>query len=112
MNPVKRVFFNGPPGANRNQVSEALAADMDWKFISTGNALRSEVEKGSGAGKSIEKSLKKFKMVDDDIVIDVIHKEIQLAEKANKSWIVEGFPRTRPQALAFNKLGVVPDKVV
>jgi len=46
------------------------------------------------------------------VVIDLVAKEIAEAEKLNKSWIIEGFPRTRVQAHAFAKLGVVPDKLI
>jgi adenylate kinase len=45
-------------------------------------------------------------------VIDVVKKEIEEAEKSNTSWILEGFPRTRVQALALHKMGIVPDKFV
>lgn len=50
--------------------------------------------------------------IDDDVVIDIVKKEIEEAEKANTSWILEGFPRTRVQALALHKMGIVPDKFV
>lgn len=76
MQPVKRVFFVGPPGSNCAATAEALATDMDWKYVSAGKALQAEVDKGSAQGKAIEKAQKKFKLIDDDIVIDVISKEI------------------------------------
>ena len=56
--------------------------------------------------------MQNFQYVDDEIVIELVNKEITEAEKANTSWIIEGFPRTRVQALSFAKLGVVPDKMI
>lgn len=46
----------------------------------------------------------------DEIVIDLVKLQIELLEKDQKSWIIEGFPRTRLQALAFHKMGIIPDK--
>ena len=111
-NPVRRVFFVSPPGCKRQEIAKAIAEHLDWKFISTSAAILSEGEKETNEGGEILKSTKKFEYVSDKIVIDLVAKEIQEAEKANKSWIVEGFPRTRAQALSFAKLGVVPDKIV
>ena len=85
----------GPPGCNRLENAGALAEYFQWKFISTGDALRSEVEKKTPEGQRIEKCLKSFQYVDDEIVISIINKEIDEAEKAGVSWIVEGFPRTK-----------------
>ena len=56
--------------------------------------------------------MQNFKFVDDEIITELVNKEVQEAEKANTSWIIEGFPRTRGQALSFAKLGVVPDKMI
>jgi adenylate kinase family enzyme len=50
--------------------------------------------------------------VEDNIVIDLVKKQILLYEKDNQSWIIEGFPRTKVQALALQKIGVIPDKFI
>jgi adenylate kinase family enzyme len=49
-------------------------------------------------------------IVDDSIVIDLVKKQILSYEKENLSWIIEGFPRTKVQALSLQKIGVIPDK--
>ena len=51
-------------------------------------------------------------IVDDEIVIDLVKRDIQEAEKEKKSWILEGFPRTKNQALSLQKLGILPNKVI
>jgi adenylate kinase len=50
--------------------------------------------------------------VDDNIVIDLVKKQIAAVEKDNQSWIIEGFPRTKVQALSLQKIGVIPDKFI
>lgn len=51
-------------------------------------------------------------LVQDDIVIDLVKKQIMQFEKENTSWIIEGFPRTRVQALALQKIGIIPDRFI
>jgi adenylate kinase len=53
-----------------------------------------------------------FFLVDDDIVIKIIGKKIQEFENEKKNWIIEGFPRTKIQALSLSKLGIIPDKLI
>jgi len=106
------VFFLGPPGCSRLENSGALAEYFQWKHISTGDTLRTAAEAKTPAGQRIAECLTKFQYVDDEIVIDTIKKEIEESEKNGQSWILEGFPRTRAQALALQKLNIVPDKFV
>ena len=109
---MRRVFIVSPPGCDRHDNAAAIAKEFEWKFISTGEALKAEGEKKTPQGEKILKCSQTLGFVPDDIVIDVISKEIAEAEKSNTSWIIEGFPRTRVQALSFAKLGVVPDKLI
>jgi adenylate kinase len=51
-------------------------------------------------------------LVSDDIVTELVEKEIQECESQNKSWIIQGFPRTKVQALSLQKIGIIPDKFV
>ena len=50
--------------------------------------------------------------VPDDVVIDIVKKKVQAVEKECRHWIIEGFPRTKVQALALQQLGVIPDKII
>ena len=109
---MRRVFITSPPGCNRHATASAIAENFEWKFISASDAILAEGEKDTPEGQEILKATKKFRYVDDELVINLVNKEIQEAEKLNKSWILEGFPRTRVQAHAFAKLGVVPDKLI
>jgi adenylate kinase len=50
--------------------------------------------------------------VEDEIVIDVIKRRINEVEKEGKDWVIEGFPRTKVQAMSLQKMGVIPDKIL
>ena len=111
----------GPPGSGRKETALALSEHFNWECISIGDLLKKEVSKKSEQGKAITESLKHYRygnhlifksLVDDNIVIDLLKKQIMIYEKENKSWIVEGFPRTKVQALALQKIGVIPDKFI
>jgi len=51
-------------------------------------------------------------LVSDDIVTELVQKEIKDCEANNKSWVIQGFPRTKVQALSLQKMGIIPDKFV
>ncbi len=84
-----------------------MAEYFGWKSISVGDLLKKEVSKKSEYGKAISDALKHYKygnsnlfvitkrIVDDNIVIDLVKKQILQYEKENLSWIIEGFPRTK-----------------
>lgn len=83
--------------------------------ISVGDLLRKEIQKKSEFGKQIVESRKSYSYVKDEIVIELVKMQIEQLEKDNHgstSWIIEGFPRTRLQAIALQKMGVVPDKFI
>lgn len=74
--------------------------------------MKKEISKKSEYGKAIIESLKYYRygnynsnltiiIVDDNIVVDLVKKQIMAYEKENQSWIIEGFPRTKVQALAL-----------
>lgn len=48
----------------------------------------------------------------DEIVIKLVRQQIEQMEAGQKSWIIEGFPRTEAQAIALQKMGVIPDKFI
>jgi len=112
----------GPPGSNRKMNALALAEHFNWSCVSVGDLLKKEVSKKSDYGKAITESLKHYKYgkaplrlngsVDDSIVIDLVKKQVELYEAEHQSWVIEGFPRTKTQALALQKTGIIPDKFI
>ena len=77
-----------------------------------GDLINKEVTKHSDFGIEIEQSRETYSYVKDEIVIQLVKLQIQLLEDEQKSWIIEGFPRTEMQAVALQKLGFIPDKIV
>ena len=108
----KRIFLVAPPGTNRKETSLALAEYFNWTCISVGDLLNKEVSKKSDYGKRIQESRKFLRYIDDEIVIDLVKRQVATLEKEGKSWIIEGFPRTKVQALSLQKIGVIPDKFI
>jgi adenylate kinase len=70
-----------------------------------------EINKKSEYGKQIYESRKTYSYIKDEIVIDLIQDKIELAEREGKGWILEGFPRTRMQAIALQNMKIIPDKI-
>lgn len=95
------VFVMGAPGSNRKDLARKLAEHFEWSFISLSDCLNDEVDKKTDVGKIISKMRKSYTYIDDQIVIDVIKKQISLAEQEGRSWVIEGFPRTDIQAAAL-----------
>ena len=113
---IKRLIIVGPPGSKRKEIalslSEYLSEDDNFVCISAGDLLNKEISKKSEYGKQIIEAKKTYSYVKDEIVIDLIKLNIELLEKDKKSWIIEGFPRTRLQAIALQKMGIIPDKFI
>lgn len=74
--------------------------------------INKEVTKHSDFGIEIEQSRETYSYVKDEIVIQLVEHQIKQLESEQKSWIIEGFPRTEMQAVALQKMRLIPDKVV
>ena len=73
---------------------------------------RQITQKNQQYGENIEQSLETYSYVRDEIVIKLVKQQIEMIEQSGKSWIIEGFPRTEAQAIALQKMGVIPDKFI
>lgn len=112
---IKRIFIMGPPGSKRKEHILTLAENIeDFKYeaICVGDLLNKEITKKSEFGKKIVASRKTYSYPDDDIVIELVIKQIEQIEKEKRNWIIEGFPRTRKQALALTKMDFIPDRMI
>ncbi len=96
------VLF-GPPGAGKGTQSENLISKYGLVHLSTGDILRSEIERGTSLGKKAKEIMDKGELVSDDIVIGMI--EAKLDDNINaKGFVFDGFPRTTAQAIALDDL--------
>lgn len=105
------LIFLGAPGAGKGTQAEVVCDKLKIPAISTGNMLREAVKNGTAAGLSAKSYMDKGDLVPDEVVIGVLKDRIAQDDCKN-GYILDGFPRTVPQAQALDKMGVKIDKVI
>ena len=96
------VLF-GPPGSGKGTQSENIVTNYKLQHISTGDLLRDEVSRHTPLGTEAKKYMDQGMLVPDEVVIGMISSKIDESADA-RGFIFDGFPRTRPQAEALDKL--------
>jgi adenylate kinase len=91
------VIIMGPPGCGKGTQATNIVNDWQVVHISTGDMLRAAVKSGSELGKRVEKILAAGDLVSDDLMMDLIRDRLQQDDSQN-GWLLDGFPRTVPQA--------------
>ena len=109
------LVFLGPPGAGKGTQAIRLAEKLNLTHLSTGDLLREAVRTGSDLGKAVEEYMKSGELVPDDFIVAMLESKIT-AGKLDNGFILDGFPRTIPQAESlverFNDLNISLDKVI
>lgn len=98
-----KVVFLGPPGAGKGTQAKLLAEGQGIAHISTGEMLRAEVGGGSELGKRVKGIMEAGQLVPDDLIVDIIGERVKKSDCA-KGYILDGFPRTIPQAKALSEM--------
>ncbi len=98
-----RLVLLGPPGSGKGTQGERLAQALGVPKISTGDILRWNVAQGTELGKKAKAFMEAGKLVPDDLVIAMTAARLQEADARN-GFILDGFPRTLPQAEALAQL--------
>lgn len=106
-----RLMMLGPPGAGKGTQAKRLAKRLDIPHVSTGDMLREARRKGTELGIKAAEYMDGGKLVPDDVVIGIVRERLD-EEDARSGFILDGFPRTRPQAEALAEMGVVLDAVI
>ena len=96
------VLF-GPPGSGKGTQSENIVKTYNLQHISTGDLLRDEVSRHTPLGTEAKKYMDQGMLVPDEVVIGMISGKIDDDPDA-RGFVFDGFPRTRPQAEALDKL--------
>src|ERR1700732_3207237 len=97
------VVVFGPPGSGKGTQAALVAKRTGMPHVATGDILRAETAKGSPLGREVEPIMRAGHLVPDDLVVRVI--EARLAEPdAASGAILDGFPRTVPQAVALDEM--------
>lgn len=108
---MMKLIFLGAPGAGKGTQAEIIAAKLEIPTISTGNIIREALANGTDMGLKAKAFIEAGKLVPDEVVIGII-KERLAADDCSKGFILDGFPRTIPQAEALDNMGIIIDKVV
>jgi adenylate kinase len=95
------VFF-GPPGAGKGTQAQKIVAEFGIPQISTGDILRAAVSKGTELGKQAGPLMAAGKLVPDELVIGIVEERLKEPD-CSKGFLLDGFPRTIPQAEALAK---------
>ena len=106
-----KLILLGPPGAGKGTQAESLTKKLAVPTISTGNILRAAVKNGTPTGLKAKEYMDAGKLVPDEVIIGVISERLAEADCQN-GFILDGVPRTIPQAKALEKAGVAFDAVV
>lgn len=109
------LIIFGPPGAGKGTQASMIAKNYNMLHISTGDMLRAAVKEGTELGNLAKSYMDKGELVPDDVVIGVIREVIKNTNSVN-GYLLDGFPRTIPQAEALDRMlnseSLKVDKVV
>ncbi len=96
-----RMILIGPPGAGKGTQAANLVQTYSIPHISTGDMLRTAVKQGTELGKQADVFMKAGNLVPDELVIAMVIERIGQAD-CDSGFMLDGFPRTRPQAVALD----------
>ncbi|UCD64389.1 MAG: adenylate kinase [Candidatus Zixiibacteriota bacterium] len=97
------LVFLGPPGSGKGTQAVRLAEKLSLVHLSTGDVLRDAVKRGTELGKKAEGFMSRGELVPDAVLIDLIE-NLLTTGKLNGGFILDGFPRTVPQATGLKQM--------
>lgn len=106
-----KIIFLGAPGAGKGTQAEIVSDRLGIPTISTGAIIRAAIKDGTEMGLKAKKFIEQGDLLPDDIVIEIVKERLAESDCAG-GYILDGFPRTVPQAEALDKMGIALDKVV
>lgn len=107
---MNNFIFLGPPGAGKGSLAVKVAADYNIPHISTGDIFRANIKNQTELGKKVDAIIKSGGLVSDEITCELVKDRLS-QDDAKNGFILDGFPRTIPQAEMFT--AICPDvKVV
>jgi adenylate kinase len=107
----KVIILLGPPASGKGTQASRLAADYKIPHISTGDLFRENIQKNTELGQKAKAFMDKGQLVPDSLVLDMLYDRIAKMD-CEKGFVLDGFPRTIPQAEAFDKKLKANQKVI
>ena len=96
------VILLGPPGSGKGSQAQLLKTSLNLPHLSTGDLLREQVSAQSELGKIAKNYIDHGKLVPDGIILDMIQNRVKHSD-CEKGFLLDGFPRTLPQAEELQK---------
>ena len=106
-----KLILLGAPGAGKGTQADVLSRKLNIPTISTGNMLRAAISNGSPVGLEAKSYMDKGQLVPDSVIIGIVKERLAESDCAN-GYILDGMPRTIPQAEALRDNGIDFDAVV
>ena len=106
-----KLILLGAPGAGKGTQAEIISETLHIPTISTGNIIREALKSGTEMGLKAKEYMDTGRLVPDDVVIGIIQERLAKPDCAN-GFILDGFPRTIPQAEALDRMGIEIDRVI
>jgi adenylate kinase len=106
-----RIILLGAPGAGKGTQAQFLMNTFNIPQISTGDMLRAAIKEGTELGKKAKEVMDAGKLVSDDIMIGLVQERVAQPDCKN-GFLLDGFPRTIPQADAMHEAGIEVDYVI
>ncbi len=106
-----KLILLGAPGAGKGTQAEKICDKLSIPTISTGNIIRESIKNGTEMGLKAKECVDRGELVSDSVVIGIIKERLVKDDCAN-GFILDGFPRTIPQAEALDEMGIEIDKVL
>lgn len=106
-----KLILLGAPGAGKGTQAEVICEKLGIPAISTGNIIREALKNGTEMGLRAKSYMESGALVPDEVVIGIIKERLQKDDCKN-GFILDGFPRTVPQAAALDEMGVEIDRVI
>jgi adenylate kinase len=103
---MNTIIF-GPPGSGKGTYASFIEKKLGIIKISTGDIIREEIEKNTCLGKKMKEYTNRGELVPDEIVTEILKRRISEPDCMNKGFILDGYPRTVPQAQSLDKIATI-----
>ena len=106
-----KLILLGAPGAGKGTQAEIISKALNIPSVSTGNMLREAMKNGTELGRKVKNFMDNGQLVPDDVIIGIVEERVA-REDCKDGYILDGMPRTIPQAAALEERGIHFDAVV
>ena len=97
----------GAPGSGKGTISNWIVRDFKLEHVSSGDLLRAEMNAQSAIGKEAKAYIDKGDLVPDKVIVQLISNQLKAIEAKGENWLLDGFPRTLPQAESLQRVAPI-----